>query len=132
MRNREIGGLRLTWHDTKGGVAMQLKGLVPTKMNAARRDDGDRGFIPTCVPSGIIRETMKEGKKTCFGNESHTSRCSFSSGRSQTSHENGSTLLGSRTLGDHLPRLDCPSQSRRDRKRYGGVSHDGAPRHFHL
>ena len=23
---------------------MQLKGLVPTKMNAARRDDGDRGF----------------------------------------------------------------------------------------
>src|SRR5260370_17821825 len=72
-------------------------------------------LIPTCVPSGIIEETMKEGKKTCFGNESHTSRCSFSSGRSQTSHENGSTLLGSRTLGDHLPPLDCPSQSLRDR-----------------
>src|SRR5258708_16739832 len=90
------------------------------------------GVIPTCVPSGIIGETMKEGKKTCFGNESHTSHCSFSSGRSQTSHENGSTLLGSRTLGDHLPRLDEPSQSRRDRQRYGGVSHDGAARHFHL
>src|SRR5713101_5469258 len=88
--------------------------------------------IPTCVPSGIIRETMKEGKKTCFGNESHTSRCSFSSGSSQTSHENGSTLLGSRTLGDHLPRLDEPSQSRRDRQRYRGICHDGAPRHFRL
>src|SRR5260370_42582848 len=44
MRNREIGDLRITWNDTKGGVAVQLKGLVPTKMNAARRDEGDRGF----------------------------------------------------------------------------------------
>src|SRR5260370_39181138 len=89
-------------------------------------------LIPTCVRSGIIREPMKEGKKTCFGSESLSSRCSLSSGRSQTSHENGSTLLGSRTLGDHLPHLDEPSQSRRDRQRYGGVSHDGAPRHFQL
>src|SRR5258708_35867007 len=93
---------------------------------------GTISLIPTCVPSGIIRETMKEGKKTCFGNESHTSRCSFSSGSSQTSHENGSTLLGSRTLGDHLPHLDEPSQSRRTRHRYWCVIHDGAPRHVHL
>src|SRR5260370_2299683 len=69
---------------------------------------GTISLIPTCVPSGILRETMKEGKKTCFGNESHTSRCSFSSGSSQTSHENGSTLLGSTTLGDHFPRLHEP------------------------
>jgi len=62
--------------------------------------------IPTCVPCGIIRETLKEGKKTCFGYESHTSRSSCSSGRSQTSHENGSTLLGSRALGDYLPCLN--------------------------
>ncbi len=50
--------------------------------------------IPTCVPSGIIEETMKEGKNTCFGNESHTSYCSCSSGRSQTSYENGSERWG--------------------------------------
>src|SRR5260370_40589997 len=93
---------------------------------------GTISLIPTCVPSGILRETMKEGKKTCFGNESHTSRCSFSSGSSQTSHENGSTLLGSRTLGDHLPRLDEPSQSRRELKRYGVASTNVAPRHFNL
>ncbi len=49
---------------------------------------------------------MKEGKKTRCGNESHTSRSSLSSRRSQTSYENGSTFLGSRTLGDHLPCLD--------------------------
>src|SRR6266566_3783782 len=78
------------------GVALMHLGVVAT-------------LIPTCVPSGIIGETMKEGKKTCFGNQSHTSHCSFSSGRSQTSHENGFTLLGSRTLGDHLSRLDEPS-----------------------
>src|SRR5258708_38062843 len=92
----------------------------------------DRQLIPTCVPSGILGETMKEGKKTCFGNQSHTSRSSLSSRRSQTSHEIGSTLLGSRTLGDHLPRLDEPSESRRDCQRYGSVCHDGAPRHFQL
>ncbi len=64
-------------------------------------------LIPTCVPSGIIKETLKEGKKTCFGKQSHTSRSSCFSGGSQTSHETGSTLVGSRALGGHLSRLDC-------------------------
>ena len=44
MRNSEIGGLRIARNDTKRGVAVQIKGLVLTKMNAARRDDGDRGL----------------------------------------------------------------------------------------
>jgi hypothetical protein len=75
---------------------------------------------------------MKEGEKTCSGNESHTSRSSLFSRRSQTSHEKGSTFVGSRTLGDHLPCLDEATQSRRDRQRYGGISDDSAPRHLRL
>src|SRR2546428_5159890 len=89
-------------------------------------------LIPTCAPCGTIGEAMKEGKKTYCGNESHTSCSSLSSGRGQTSHENGPTFLGSRTLGDYLPCLDEASQSRRDRQRYRGVSDDSAPRHFQL
>src|SRR6266699_2952763 len=76
-------------------------------------------FIPSCVPCDIMEKPKKEGKKTCCGNQSHTSRSALSNRRSQTSHETGSTLVGSRTLGDHLPRLDEPAQSRRDRQRYG-------------
>src|SRR6266700_1583750 len=53
-----------------------------------------------------MEKPKKEGKKTCCGNESHPSRSTLSNRRSQTSHETGSTLLGSRTLGDDLPRLD--------------------------
>ena len=121
--------------DGKQGHAEQIqtfRGPACHITFSARRCTPLYRLIPTCVPSGILGETMEEGKKTCFGNESHTSGSSFSTGRSQTSHETGPTLLGSRTLEDHLPRLDCPAQSRSDRQRYGRVSHDGAPRHVHL
>ena len=90
------------------------------------------GLIPTRVPGDILEETREKRKKNCFGNESHTSCGSFSAGRSQTSHENGPTILGATTMVDHLYCLKRPTQSRRDCETYRRVCDNGAPSHFHL
>src|SRR5260221_12654923 len=74
---RDVGGIPPLLSVSHQLGLDQSHGSLKMSVGLAMRNQDQ--LIPTCVPSGILGETMKEGKKTCLGNQSHTSHCSCSS-----------------------------------------------------